>query len=76
MNIAQYIQDYGDSHIILMYNSFKTNYPKYSDSIIIHKMLKLYLRDIEFQAGLQELINISLRRAQFCNNLLEQYIEK
>lgn len=76
MTIKQYLEDYGDSHILLTYNSFKINYPNYDDSIIIHKMLKLYLHDIKFQEGLSELMHISLRRAEFCTNLLEQFLEQ
>lgn len=44
--------------------------------MIIHKMLKLYLHDIKFQEGLSELMHISLRRAEFCTNLLEQFLEQ
>ena len=73
--IKQYLEDYGDNHILLLYNSFKTNYPNYDDSIIIHKMLKLYLRAIKSREGFSELTNISLRRAEFCTNLLEQFLE-
>lgn len=75
MSIQQVIKDYGDSNILLMYNSFKRNHPDWEDGVILYKMLKLYLHDIKFNAEFKELMGISLKRAQFCTDLLEQYLE-